>query len=75
MTEARRLGGGLNAAPDKAMFRRLDWAPDGSALCVSSAVKVRGVGFIIPKTAMLVSNPPPLPANTERQTRGHGVAT
>ena len=39
LTLTLTLTGAENAAPDKNMFRRLDWAPDGCALCVSSAVK------------------------------------
>jgi WD40 repeat protein len=46
-----RLDGPLRAAPDRTIFRRMSWAPDGSSLCITAATKsAKPVGMVLKRT-------------------------
>ena len=47
-TILHRLDGPFKDSPDRTMFRRLSWAPDGSSLCISAATKSsKPVGMVL----------------------------
>lgn len=46
--EVRRIRNPVKDSPDTSLFRRMDWAPDGLSLCISSALKSgKPVGNVI----------------------------
>jgi WD40 repeat protein len=47
-TEIKQLDDPLKNSPDRTIFRRMSWAPDGGAVCLTSAIKsAKPVGMVL----------------------------